>query len=101
MAGKVIQIATLLIRGRGLDTVSWRQGQMSATSQVPPTSERRAIRREGESQGILIVDDDELILRSMDRVLRRQAQEAGWDLHFVSDGNAALEVLTQRSFSVA
>lgn len=74
---------------------------MSATSQVPPTSERRTIRREGESQGILIVDDDELILRSIDRVLRRQAQESGWELHFVSDGSAALELLSQRTFSVA
>jgi HD-like signal output (HDOD) protein/ActR/RegA family two-component response regulator len=74
---------------------------MSAMSQVPPTSERRAIRRPRETQGILIVDDDELILRSLDRVLRRHAQVAGWDLHFVSNGAAALELLARSPISVA
>ena len=29
---------------------------------------------------ILFVDDDELILRSMERVLRRPAAESGWEL---------------------
>ncbi|MEI9947632.1 MAG: HDOD domain-containing protein [Pseudomonadota bacterium] len=73
---------------------------MPATSQIPPSSERRSSRRDGEVQRILFVDDDELILRSIDRVLRRHAQQAGWELHFVSDGDAALELLEQKPFDV-
>ncbi len=50
--------------------------------------------------GILFVDDDELLLRSIDRVLRRHAQQASWELHFISDGDAALELLQQKPFDV-
>jgi HD-like signal output (HDOD) protein len=39
------------------------------------------------------VDDDELILRSIERVLRRMASEAGWELCFASDADAALAEL--------
>jgi HD-like signal output (HDOD) protein/ActR/RegA family two-component response regulator len=49
---------------------------------------------------ILFVDDDELILRSIERVLRRQAQELSWELHFVTDGNQALELLAATPFDV-
>src|SRR4051812_5569509 len=73
---------------------------MPAESQIPPTSERRSARREGETQRILFVDDDELILRSIDRVLRRQAQQQSWELHFATDGDAALTLLGQKSFDV-
>src|SRR4051794_11222613 len=68
--GKVTQNATLLFKARRKTPLSFSKG-MPATSQIPPTSERRFARREGEPQRILFVDDDELILRSIDRVLRR------------------------------
>ena len=50
---------------------------MSATSQTAPTSGRRTRRGDAETQRILIVDDDELILRSMDRVLPRTRKADG------------------------
>jgi HD-like signal output (HDOD) protein len=46
------------------------------------------------------VDDDELILRSIERVLKRHAQEAGWELHFVADGETALDRLEHAAFDV-
>ncbi|MEI9935647.1 MAG: HDOD domain-containing protein [Pseudomonadota bacterium] len=46
------------------------------------------------------MDDDELILRSIHRVLRRHAQQAAWELHFVTDGDTALELLEQQAFDV-
>ena len=46
------------------------------------------------------MDDDELILRSIDRVLRRQAQEDSWEISFVTDGAGALERLEQKPFDV-
>ncbi len=49
---------------------------------------------------ILFVDDDELILRSIDRALRRHAEQASWELHFVTDGELALELLEQQPFDV-
>ena len=69
------------------------------TSLVPPASQRRpasatALRR------ILFVDDDELILRSVERVLRRPASERGWELCFATDGNAALEEMTRAPVEV-
>ncbi|HYQ01081.1 MAG TPA: HDOD domain-containing protein [Polyangiaceae bacterium] len=73
---------------------------MPVSSQIPPSSERRSSRREPEKQRILFVDDDELILRSINRVLRRQAQEARWELHFVTDGDVALQRLEQSAFDV-
>ncbi len=73
---------------------------MPATSQIPPTSERRSSRREGDVRRILFVDDDELILRSIERVLKRQALESGWELTFVTDGDAALDRLAQKPYDV-
>lgn len=49
---------------------------------------------------ILFVDDDALILRSMERVLRRPAQESGWELCFATDGEAALEEMTRSPVEV-
>lgn len=49
---------------------------------------------------ILFVDDDELILRSIERVLKRHALESSWELHFVHDGEAALSLLAEREFDV-
>ena len=72
----------------------------AATSQFPPTSERRSNRREADVRRILFVDDDDLILRSIERVLKRHAQESSWELHFVTDGDRALDLLAQRSFDV-
>ena len=73
---------------------------MQVISQIPPTSERRSRRREGEVRRILFVDDDELILRSIDRVLKRHAQESSWELHFVTDGESALALLDENPFDV-
>jgi DNA-binding NtrC family response regulator len=42
------------------------------------------------SRRILFVDDDELILRSIERVLRRYALEARWELCFASNAASAL-----------
>ncbi len=73
---------------------------MSRISQIPPSSERRSIGHASDVRRILFVDDDELILRSIERVLKRHAQEAGWDLHFVSNGEAALQRLAEQAFDV-
>ncbi len=72
----------------------------AATSQIPPTSERRSSQRGADIRRILFVDDDELILRSIERVLKRHAQESGWELHFVNDGETALARLEQAPFDV-
>jgi len=73
---------------------------MPNISSNPAQSEPRSSRQEPELRRILFVDDDELILRSIDRVLRRHAQQAGWELDFVSDGSAALQLLAQKPFDV-
>lgn len=73
---------------------------MPAVSHIPPTSERRSSRRDGEVRRILFVDDDDLILRSIDRVLKRQAQESSWEIHFATDGDRALELLAEKPFDV-
>ncbi len=73
---------------------------MPAVSQIPPTSERRSSRRDGEVRRILFVDDDELILRSIDRVLKRQAQESAWEIHLATDGDQALQLLADKPFDV-
>jgi len=73
---------------------------MPSTSQSPPNSERRSSRGSPAVRRILFVDDDELILRSIDRVLRRHAQESGWELYFLSDGDDALELMNQKSFDI-
>jgi HD-like signal output (HDOD) protein/ActR/RegA family two-component response regulator len=49
---------------------------------------------------ILFVDDDELILRSVERVLRRPAAESGWQLCFATDGDSALEEMTRAPVDV-
>lgn len=49
---------------------------------------------------LLFVDDDELILRSMERVLRRPAAESGWELCFATSGEAALEEMTKAPVDV-
>ncbi len=72
---------------------------MAIPSAAPPASARRpapvrAIRR------ILFVDDDELILRSMERVLRRHAVENGWELCFATGGEAALAELARAPVEV-
>jgi len=73
---------------------------MPSTSVNPPNSERRSSRGNPEVRRILFVDDDELILRSIDRVLRRHAQESSWELHFVNDGDDALELMKQKPFDI-
>ena len=50
---------------------------MPVASQIPPKSERRSSRGSVEVRRILFVDDDELLLRSIERVLRRHAQSFG------------------------
>jgi HD-like signal output (HDOD) protein/FixJ family two-component response regulator len=72
----------------------------AATSQFPPTSERRSSRQEADLRRILFVDDDDLILRSIERVLKRHALDSSWQLHFVTDGDAALERLAREPFDV-
>lgn len=71
----------------------------AAIREIPPTSERRTSGRAGVRH-ILFVDDDELILRSMERVLKRHALESGWELHFAKDGEEALRKLESASFDV-
>jgi HD-like signal output (HDOD) protein/ActR/RegA family two-component response regulator len=73
---------------------------MPAISQIQPTSERRANRQDAEVRRILFVDDDELILRSIDRVLKRHAQVASWEIGFASDGETALDRLEQQAIDV-
>jgi len=67
--------------------------------EIPPTSERRNSGR-ADVRRILFVDDDELILRSVERVLKRHAAESGWELYFVDNGEEALRLLEQASFDV-
>jgi HD-like signal output (HDOD) protein/CheY-like chemotaxis protein len=71
---------------------------MSSMS-VPPASQRRPA-PVASPRRILFVDDDDLILRSMERVLRRPAQEAGWELCFASSGEAALEEMAKAPVEV-
>jgi HD-like signal output (HDOD) protein/ActR/RegA family two-component response regulator len=73
---------------------------MPGSSQIPASADTGSGRHDAEPQRILFVDDDELILRSMARVLRQHAQHASWELHFVTDGEVALELLAQKSFAV-
>jgi HD-like signal output (HDOD) protein/ActR/RegA family two-component response regulator len=72
---------------------------MTSLTALPPASQRRlalvqAVRR------ILFVDDDELILRSMERVLRRPAAESGWELCFATDGESALAEMAKNPVEV-
>jgi HD-like signal output (HDOD) protein/ActR/RegA family two-component response regulator len=72
---------------------------MSSLSAAPPASERRPAPT-APPRRILFVDDDELILRSMERVLRRPAAESGWELCFATDGPMALEELARSPVEV-
>jgi HD-like signal output (HDOD) protein/CheY-like chemotaxis protein len=49
---------------------------------------------------ILFVDDDDLILRSVERVLRRPAADSGWELCFATDGDAALAEMARSPVEV-
>jgi HD-like signal output (HDOD) protein/CheY-like chemotaxis protein len=73
---------------------------MTSLSAIPPASQRRPAQVAPSPRRILFVDDDELILRSMERVLRRPAAEAGWQLCFATDGEAALEEMARAPVEV-
>jgi HD-like signal output (HDOD) protein/ActR/RegA family two-component response regulator len=68
-------------------------------SSAAPAAQRRPATIEPVRR-ILFVDDDELILRSVERVLRRPAAEQGWVLCFVTDGDAALEEMAKAPVDV-
>jgi len=72
---------------------------MNSFSAPPPASQRRPAMVTAPRR-ILFVDDDELILRSVERVLRRPAAESGWQLCFATDGDAALEEMTRSPVEV-
>jgi HD-like signal output (HDOD) protein/ActR/RegA family two-component response regulator len=72
---------------------------MSSLSAASPPSQRRPAAVKA-ARRILFVDDDELILRSMERVLRRPAAESGWELCFATDGDAALEEMARQPVEV-
>lgn len=69
---------------------------------IPSAPSASDLRPEHASGGrrILFVDDDELILRSMERVLRRPALENGWQLCFATDGQAALDEMSRAPVEV-
>jgi HD-like signal output (HDOD) protein/CheY-like chemotaxis protein len=73
---------------------------MTSLSAIPPASQRRPAQVAPSPRRILFVDDDELILRSMERVLRRPAAEAGWQLCFATDGEAALAEMARTPVEV-
>lgn len=72
---------------------------MTSLDSLPPASQRRPAKAVA-TRRILFVDDDELILRSMERVLRRPAAENGWELCFASSGEAALEEMAKNPVEV-
>lgn len=72
---------------------------MTLPSAAPPASQRRPAPVKGVRR-ILFVDDDELILRSVERVLRRPALESGWDLCFATGGESALEQMARSPVEV-
>jgi DNA-binding NtrC family response regulator len=72
---------------------------MTSLSAAPPASQRRPAPVLSPRR-ILFVDDDELILRSIERVLRRPAAESGWELCFATDGEAALEEMNRSPIEV-
>jgi HD-like signal output (HDOD) protein/CheY-like chemotaxis protein len=72
---------------------------MTSLSATPPPSQRRPAPVKA-ARRILFVDDDDLILRSMERVLRRPAADSGWELCFATDGDAALAELTRSPVEV-
>jgi HD-like signal output (HDOD) protein/ActR/RegA family two-component response regulator len=70
-----------------------------AISITAPASQRRPAKVQS-TRRILFVDDDDLILRSMERVLRRPAAESGWELCFATDGDAALEEMAKSTVDI-
>jgi HD-like signal output (HDOD) protein/ActR/RegA family two-component response regulator len=72
---------------------------MTSLSAAPPASQRRPAPVKA-ARRILFVDDDELILRSVERVLRRPALESGWELCFATSGEAALEEMARSPVEV-
>jgi len=72
---------------------------MTSSIVVPPASQRRPA-PVVSARRILFVDDDDLILRSIERVLRRPAQESGWELCFATDGEAALAEMSRAPVEV-
>jgi HD-like signal output (HDOD) protein len=72
---------------------------MTSLSALPPASQRRPA-KVLTARRILFVDDDELILRSVERVLRRPAAESGWELCFATDGDSALEEMAKNPVEV-
>src|SRR5688500_16537675 len=68
-------------------------------SSAAPASQRRPAKVQPVRR-ILFVDDDELILRSVERVLRRPAAEKGWDRCFATDGEAALAEMAKAPVDV-
>ena len=72
---------------------------IAMTSLAPPASQCRPA-AVASPRRILFVDDDELILRSVERVLRRPASERGWELCFATDGAAALEQMAKNPVEV-
>ena len=72
---------------------------MTSLSATPPASQRRPAPVKA-ARRILFVDDDDLILRSMERVLRRPAADSGWELCFATDGDAALAEMARSPVEV-
>ena len=70
-----------------------------ATSTAAPASQRRPA-KVPSARRILFVDDDELVLRSMERVLRRPSAESGWELCFATDGESALAEMAKNPVDV-
>ena len=71
---------------------------MAFVEAAPPFQRRPA--RVPVTRRILFVDDDELVLRSMERVLRRPANESGWELCFATDADAALDEMNRSPVEV-
>jgi HD-like signal output (HDOD) protein/ActR/RegA family two-component response regulator len=73
---------------------------MASASLHPPMSQRRPNKPGSDKRRILFVDDDDLILRSIERVLRAPAQAAHWELGFACDGESALRQLEAEPLDV-
>ncbi len=69
----------------------------STSAAIPGSGSRPAANK---PRRILFVDDDELILRSIERVLRRPAAENGWELCFATNGEEALQEMARQPVDV-